>query len=102
MINRLDEKTAEKYGLNFDELIDDFFEDSYKSNISNGSYYIQSIVKINKESYPDVNKELYGFWESNEYIYDDSIGFDKEEIHTLYRVVQSEKLVITKYWEKVK
>jgi hypothetical protein len=102
MINKLDEKTAEKYGLDFDELLDDFYDDSNSHHRRGSTFFKQSIVEINEEYYPDVDKELYGFWETNEYVYSDDYGFDKQDIDTLHRVVLKEKVIVTKYWEKVK
>jgi hypothetical protein len=102
MINNLDEKTAEKYGLHFDDLLDDFYDDSNSRHRRGSTFFKQSIVEIDEEYYPDVDKELYGFWETNEYVYSDDYGFDKQDIDTLHRVVLKEKVVTTKYWEKVK
>ena len=101
MINKLDQKIAEQFGLDFDELLDDFYDDSKSRHRRGSSFYKQSIVEINEENYPNVNKDLYGFWETNEYFYSDDDGFDKEEIDTLHRVVLKEKVVTTKYWVKV-
>jgi hypothetical protein len=102
MINTLDEKIAKDYGLDFDELLDDFYDDSKSRHRRGSTFFKQSIVEINEEYYPNVNKELYGFWETNEYVYSDDHGFDKQDIDTLHRVVLKEKVVTTKYWEKVK
>ena len=101
MINKLNEKIAEEYGLDFDELLDDFYTDSFVNHRRGSTFYKQSIVEINEENYPDVDKELYGFWETNEYVWDDDYGFDIEEIDTLTRVTQKEKTITVKYWEKV-
>ena len=101
MINELNEKIAEEFGLEFDELLNDFYDDSLEDHRRGSSFYKQSIVEINEKSYPHIDKELYGFWETNEYIYDDEYGFDKTEIHKLNRVVLKEKTVIEQYWEKV-
>ncbi len=102
MINTLDEKIAKDYGLDFDELLDDFYDDSNSRHRRGSTFFKQSIVEINEEYYPDVDKELYGFWETNEYVYSDDYGFDKQDIDTLHRVVLKEKVVTTKYWKKVK
>jgi translation elongation factor EF-4 len=102
MINRLDEKIAKEYGLDFDELLDDFYDNSKSRYRRGSSFYKQSIVEISEEYYPNVDKELYGFWETNEYVYSDDYGFDKEDIDTLTRVILKEKVVTKKYWEKVK
>ena len=101
MINKLDEKIAKEYGLDFDELLDDFYDDSRIRHRRGSSFYKQSIVEISEEYYPNVDKELYGFWETNEYVCSDDYGFNKEDIDTLTRVILKEKVVTKKYWEKV-
>jgi len=102
MINEINRKNAKELGLDFNELIDDFIEDSYDEHRRGSTFFKQSIVEISEKYYPDVNKELYGFWETNKYVYSDDYGFDKQDIDTLHRVVLKEKVVTTKYWEKVK
>ncbi len=101
MINKLDEKIAIEYGLDFDELLEDFYDDSFVNHRRGSTFYKQSIVEINEEHYPNVDKELYGFWETNEYMWNDDYGFDREDIDTLTRVVSKEKTITVKYWEKV-
>jgi len=101
MINKLDERTAEQFGLNFDDLLNDFYDDSLSVHRGGSTFYKQSIVEINEKDYPNVDKQLYGFWETNEYIWDDNYGFDKTEIHKLTKVEPKERTVIQKYWEKV-
>ena len=101
MINKLDQKIAEQFGLDFDELLDDFYDDSKSRHRRGSSFYKQSILEISEEYYPNVDKELYGFWETNEYVYNDDDGFGKEDIDTLHSVVLKEKVIVKKYWEKV-
>lgn len=101
MINKLNEKIAEEYGLDFDKALDNFIEDSYSKYRKNSTFYKQSIVEINEKDYPEVSNELYGFWETNEYLCSDDYGFDIEDIDTLTRVTQKEKTITVKYWEKV-
>jgi len=101
MINKLNEKIAEEYGLDFDELIEDFYDDSFVNPRRGSTFYKQSIVEINEKYYPNIDKQLYGFWETNQYVYDDNYGFDKTEIDILTRVTQKEKTITVKYWEKV-
>jgi hypothetical protein len=102
MINKLDEKIAEQFGLDFDELLDYFYDDSNSSHRRYSSFYKQSIVEINEKHYPHIDKQLYGFWETNEYVWSDDDGFDKMDIDTLHRVILKEKTITVKYWEKVK
>ena len=79
MINILDEKIAKDYGLDFYELLDDFYDDSKSRHRRDSSFYKKSIVEISEENYPNVDKELYGFWETNEYVCSDDYGFNKED-----------------------
>jgi hypothetical protein len=102
MINEINRKNAKELGLDFNELIDDFIDESNSSHRRGSTFFKQSIVEINEKDYPNVNKELYGFWETNEYVCSDDYGFDKQDIDTLHRVVLKEKVIVTKYWEKVK
>lgn len=101
MINKLDETIAKQFGLDFDELLEYFYTDSFDSHRRGSSFYKQSIVEINEKYYPNIDKQLYGFWETNEYVWNDDYGFDKEDIDTLTRVVSKEKTITVKYWEKV-
>lgn len=101
MINKLNEKIAKEYGLDFDKALDNFIEDSYNKYRKNSTFYKQSIVEINEKDYPEVSNELYGFWETNEYVWSDTDGFDGSEIHTLNRVVKKQRIISEKYWEKV-
>ncbi len=101
MINEINEKIAEQFGLDFDDVLDDFYDDSSVNHRRGSSFYKTSIIEINEEYYPDVDKELYGFWETNEYIWDDDYGFDKEDIDTLTRVALKERTIVTQYWERV-
>ena len=58
MINKLDERTAEQFGLNFDDLLNDFYDDSLSVHTRGGTFYKQSIVEINEKDYPNVDKHL--------------------------------------------
>jgi hypothetical protein len=101
MINKLDEKIAKQFGLDFDELLDDFYDVSYSSRSRYSSFHKQSIVEISEKHYPHIDKQLYGFWETNEYVWSADYGFDKRDIDTLHRVILKEITIIQKYWEKV-
>jgi hypothetical protein len=101
MINKLDEKIAKQFGLDFDELLDDFYDVSYSSRSRYSSFHKQSIVEISEKHYPHIDKQLYGFWETNKYVWSADYGFDKMDIDTLHRVILKEITIIQKYWEKV-
>lgn len=101
MINKINEEIAEQFGLNFDELLDDFLEDSYNEHRRGSTFYVESIVEINEKNYPDIDKQLYGYWQTNQYVFSDGYGYDKRDIDTLTRVVSKEKTITVKYWEEV-
>ena len=44
MINKLDEKIAKEYGLDFDELLNNFYDDSSVNHRRGSSFYKTSIV----------------------------------------------------------
>lgn len=61
MINKITRESAKELGINFDDLIKDFYETSYQEYYKNSTFSRQSIVKIDEEYYPTVPKELYGY-----------------------------------------
>lgn len=101
MINRITRATAKEMGFDFNSLLEDFQEHSYEEYRGGPSFYAQSIVKVNEEWYPELPRELDGFWETNMYIWDDNCEFDKGEIKELIRVEQRERTIVEKYWEQV-
>jgi len=103
MINELNDKITEQFGLDFDQLLDtnNMIEDSYKKHRRDSTFWKQTIIGINVNNFPHINKELYGFWETNEYVWSDEYGFDKRDITILNRVEPKERIIVQKYWEKV-
>lgn len=88
------------YPEQFDDFIEDFFDTSYKEHHKRASFFKRSIVHLDDEYYPNF-PELWGYWETNTYMYSDSYGYDKSEIHVLTRVEQATRLVEEKYWKPV-
>lgn len=103
MINELNDKISEQFGLDFDQLLDseNMIEDSYKRHRRDSTFWKQTIIGINVNNYPHINKELHGFWETNVYVCCERDGFDKRDIIHLNRVEPKERTVIQKYWELV-
>jgi hypothetical protein len=102
--NKITRATANEIGFDwfdFNTLLVDFQEDSYKEHRRDSSFYTRSIVEINEEWYPELPRELDGFWETNQYVWDDNHGFDKSDIIELNRVEQKERTIVEKYWERV-
>jgi hypothetical protein len=101
-MNRIARETAQYLGINFDSLIDDMEIVSYEEHRRGSSFYTRSVIEINEEWFPEVSRELDGFWETNTYVSDSEWGPDKSEIYELNRVEEKIKVVETTYWEKVK
>lgn len=58
MINELNDKISEQYGLDFNQLLDseNMIEDSYRSHRRDAVYVKQTIIGINVNNYPHINK----------------------------------------------
>jgi hypothetical protein len=101
MINKITRITAKEMGFDFNTLLEEFQEDSVQEHRRGSNFYTRSIVEVNEKWYPELPREFDGFWETNQYVWDDNYGFDKSDINTLYRVEQKERTIVEKYWEKV-
>lgn len=100
MINKITRGTAKELGVNFNELISDFDDTSYKEHRRGATFYTRSIIVIREEWFPEVNKELHGYWETNTYISSED-DRDLNEITELNRVEKKERVISETYWEKV-
>lgn len=101
MINKITRATAKELGVDFNELINDMDEISYEEHRRGSNFFTRSIVVINQEYFPDINRELDGFWETNTYVSDSEWGHEKNEITELNRVEKKERVITKTYWEKV-
>jgi len=99
MINKI---TRKEFKGDFGSLLGDFLENSYQEHRRGSNFFTRSIVEINEEWYPELDRELDGFWETNQYIWDDDYGADKSEIYELDRVERVTKVVTTTEWVKIK
>lgn len=86
---------------NWNYLIDDFQEHSFDIHRKGSNFYRKSIIQINETYFPNLDKEYYGFYETNTYIYDDNYGVDRSEIIELTKVEKKTKLVEVTYWEPI-
>ena len=100
-MNKITRETAKELGFDFNELIQDLDETSYEEHRRGSNFFKRSIVAINEQWFPEVSRELDGFWETNTYVWDDTHGADLSEIHELNRVEQRERVVTTRYWARV-
>lgn len=99
-MNKITRKSAKEMGINFNSLLDDM-EPSVQEHRRGSTFYMRSIVEINEKYFPEVPRELDGYWETNQYIWSEE-DWDKDEIDTLTRVEKKERIITVTYWEPVK
>jgi hypothetical protein len=99
-MNKITRKTAKEMGIDFNSLLDDM-EPSVQEHRRANTFYKRSIVTINEEWFPEVPRELDGYWETNQYIWSE-YDWDKNEIEELTRVEKKERVITETYWEPVK
>lgn len=97
MINKI---TKEMFPNDWDSFTDDSEERSSSEHRKGSSFYVTFIYKLDEENakeYP----QLWGMWESDVVIWDDSYGCD-DDITELFRVNKVTKTVVTEEWIRVK
>jgi len=98
MINKI---TRESVGKElFENIIDDWEDFSRQDHRKQSNFYVQAIFIINEEFLPD-RPDLWGFWESNSFIWDSEYGMDRSDIDELTRVEKKTKTVVTEEWVPV-
>ena len=97
MINKILRKDNPKQ---FEAFVDDFEETSYEEHRRGSTFFTKRIVRIDEEWFPEIDKELYGFWETNKFVYSED-DWDKSEITELNRVEKKEKVITTTEWVKI-
>lgn len=100
-MNKITRETAKEMGIDFDALISDMDIRSYEEHRRGSNFFTRSIVEINETWFPQVPRELDGFWETTTYISDSDWGHESSEIQFLDRVEQREKVVVIHHWVKV-
>lgn len=101
MINKITRENAKELNIDFNYLIEDFYCESYSEHRRGSNFHTRSIVMINEEYFPDVSRELDGFWETNTYIWDDNYGYEGSDIQEVTRVEKKEIVVTTTKWVPV-
>ena len=79
------------------DLLSDFLEFSVKEHRRGGTFFVQQIVKVDGEFFPN-NPELFGFWETNQFIWSEQ-DYDKRDITELRRVHKAVKTTTVESWE---
>lgn len=87
--------------VKFDIFLEDFVENSYEEHRRGSNFFTKSIVEINEKWFPELNRELDGFWETNQYIRDTEYGYDKSDITELNRVERVTVTIPTTKWKLV-
>ena len=100
-MNKITRETAKEMSIDFENLISDMEIISYEEHRRGSNFYTRSVVEIKEEWFPEVSRELDGFWETNTYVSDSDWGHESSEIYELNRVEKKVKVVETTYWEKV-
>lgn len=82
-------------------------EDSYSEHRRGSNFFTKSIIEFTSEDdefYPEIPNfsELYGYWETNQYIHDDNYGTDWSEVYELTRVIKEPVVVTTFKWVEIK
>ncbi len=85
----------------FDKFLEDFVEDSYDVHRRGSNFFRKSIVEINKKWFPELDRSLDGFWETNQYVHDDDYGHENSEITELNRVKKVTVMVPHTEWRFV-
>jgi hypothetical protein len=101
MINKITRENAKELNIDFDYLIDDFYAESYSEHRKGSGFFTRSIASINEKYFPDVSRELDGFWETNTYIWDANYGCENDEIRELNRVEKKEVVITKTEWVPV-
>lgn len=100
MINKITRKNAKELGVDFNELISDFDDTSFQEHRRGSSFYIRSIIVIRESWFPEIDRSLDGYWETNTYVYSEQ-DVDLSEITELNRVEKKERVITETYWDKV-
>lgn len=101
-MNKITKDIAKSYGIDFEDLIEDFEEHSYKKHRKGSNFFTRSIVHLKKDIFDfNLPDEFVGFWETNTYITDTNYGPNKEEIYELNRVVKDTIIVKKEIWKLV-
>lgn len=97
MINKI---TKEMFPNDWDSFTDDYIDFSSKEHRKYSNFYVNVLVQLdedNAKEYP----QLWGIWESDTVIWDDSNGLE-DDVNVLYRVNKVKKTVVTEEWIRVK
>ena len=84
----------------FEDFIDDFEETSYEKHRRGSTFFLKWIIKIDEKWFPEVSRELDGYWETNKFVFSKE-DYDRNEITELNKVEKKEKVITTTEWVKI-
>jgi predicted dienelactone hydrolase len=100
MINKILRKEFNSKHYKFNDLIYAFKEFTLYEHRHRSAFNAKAIVELNEKYYPKLDKELYGFWETNQFVQNEDDKY-LSEIYELNRVESAERTIIEKYWKLV-
>ena len=100
-ITKITRENAKELGIKFNDLIQDFDVTSYEEHRRGSNFFTRSIVTINEKFFPDIPRELDGYWETNTYVSDSEWGHELSDITELNRVEKKERVITEVYWDKM-
>lgn len=93
--------TRENSPIEFNRFLEDFKENSYQEHRRGSNFFTRSIVEINEQWFPELDRSLDGYWETNQYVHDDDYGHDNSDITELNRVEKVDVVTTRKEWKIV-
>lgn len=100
MVNKITRETIGKEL--FDNIIDDPYDtETFKQHRRGSNFFVQWIYEVDKEFFPE-HPELWGYWLTNDFIFDSDYGYEKSDITELDRVEMKEVVTTVTDWVIVK
>lgn len=85
----------------FERIIDDHCDESYSEHRRGSSFFTKWVYEVNEKWFPELDKEYYGYWESNQFVWSDDY-WDRDDIRELTRVEKKEVITTTTEWVPLK
>jgi hypothetical protein len=95
--------TAKEIGFDFDKVAESVreFECIYDEHRRGSNFFQIYVIEINEKYFPEFDSKFYGFWQTNNFIFDTEYGYDSRDITNLERVIPKIRIIKERYWEPV-
>jgi hypothetical protein len=102
-INLITRENADSLGFDFEEIADMAleFECVYSEHRKGDSFFVEYVVEINEETFPEFDPKFHGFWKTNTFVHSSDHGYYRDDITTLQRVISKVKMIEVQNWEPV-